>query len=329
MGGSPTLPEPEFSIIVASHDRPLRLRWLLNALEVQTLPRERWEVVVGHDSAGPETNELLQSHPLAAAGVLRYATRPTGTAPPGANRNAALEIARAATIVFTDDDCRPPADWLENVAAAAERHPGCIIQGVTVKDPAELVVTHAPHLHSVTVRSPPSPWAECTNIIYPRALIEAVSGFDEYPMTGEDTDLNLRCQAAGGSYVGDPGFTTYHAVVEKSYWQILRGCWRWKDLPYLLKRHPEFRENFPLWFFWKRTHVWLPFFLFGLWGVRRRSLLYAVLCAPYAVHSMPAHGTNPRGRYRNLIEWPTRFLLDGLEMAALLRGSVKYRTFFI
>src|SRR4051812_3550920 len=120
---------PELTVVVPSHDRPLRLRWLLNALEAQTLDKALWEVVVGHDSAGPETEELLTTHPLAKAGVLRHASLPPGTAPPGANRNAALKLARGRTLVFTDDDCRPPERWLETVRAAVERNPGAIIQG--------------------------------------------------------------------------------------------------------------------------------------------------------------------------------------------------------
>ncbi len=56
--------EPEISVVVASHDRPYRLRWLLNALEEQTLDRDRWEVIVAHDSRGPETEALLREHPL-------------------------------------------------------------------------------------------------------------------------------------------------------------------------------------------------------------------------------------------------------------------------
>src|SRR5213593_4083172 len=57
--------DPLISVVVPSHERPLRLRWLLNALEEQTLAREQWEVIVAHDS-GPETQELLREHPLAA-----------------------------------------------------------------------------------------------------------------------------------------------------------------------------------------------------------------------------------------------------------------------
>ena len=38
--------EPEISVALATRDRPVRLRWLLNALEEQTLARDRFEVVV-------------------------------------------------------------------------------------------------------------------------------------------------------------------------------------------------------------------------------------------------------------------------------------------
>ena len=63
---------PELTVVVASHDRPLRLRWLLNALADQTLERGRWEVAVGHDCSGAareETERLLGDHPLAHEGV--------------------------------------------------------------------------------------------------------------------------------------------------------------------------------------------------------------------------------------------------------------------
>jgi len=55
---------PEIAVVVPSHDRALRLRWLLNALEEQTLPRERWELIVAHDSSTPETAALLAAHPV-------------------------------------------------------------------------------------------------------------------------------------------------------------------------------------------------------------------------------------------------------------------------
>ena len=58
--------------MIASHERPLRLRWLLNALEQQTLAPEAFEIVVVHDGAGPagaETERLLAEHPLRGPGA--------------------------------------------------------------------------------------------------------------------------------------------------------------------------------------------------------------------------------------------------------------------
>jgi GT2 family glycosyltransferase len=316
------------SVVVPSHDRPLRLRWLLNALEDQTLPRDEWEVVVGHDSEGPETEELLRTHPLAREGVLRHVTLPPGSAPPGRNRNAAWREARGDLILFTDDDCRPPADWLERALEAARREPGAVIQGATRKDPEEHALEHSTHYHSQRI-APPTPWAEACNILYPRAVLERLGGFREDTYTGEDTDLALRARAAGVPFAAAPEMLTYHAVVELSLLTKLRGLLRWRDLPLLVKRHPELREAFPMWVFWKPAHVWLPFFLAGLVMTQRRNVLWAVLCLPWLAHQTPKHGTNPRGRYRNAAELPSRVLVDAVELAVMASGSARHRTLLL
>ena len=320
-------PGPDIAVVVPSHCRPLRLRWLLNALAEQTLPRDRWEVVVGHDSPDDETETLLREHPLAREGVLRHVRLASGSAPPGANRNAALRLVRAPLVLFTDDDCRPPRDWLAHALAAAGRHPGAIVQGMTLPDPDEEAIMHAPHKRTQWVL-PPVPWAQACNIIYPRALLEQVGGFDETQFTGEDTDLALRAQQAGAGYVGDRSVLTFHAVYEGSLLGRVRDAWRWRDLPWLVKRHPALRERFFLWIFWKRSHVWLPFALAG-WYLARRNLTYGVLAVPYVITSAPMHGMDARGRLRTLVELPGRVLIDGTEMLALTRGSVRFRTLFL
>lgn len=318
---------PEISVVVPSHDRPLRLRWLLNALQAQTLDPKRWEIIVGHDSAGPETERLLRTHPLARQGVLRHVNLEPGTAPPGRNRNAAWRLASAPLILFTDDDCRPPEGWLSAALEAAGRHPGAVVQGMTMPDPDERALGHAPHPRSQGIR-PPVPWAEACNILYPRTVLERAGGFVEDRQTGEDTDLAIRARSGGAPYAGDRAMLTYHAVFDESLPEALRAAWRWNDLPWLLARHPEFRAEFPLWIFWKRSHVWLPLAGLGLLLGRRRPAWLGLL-VPWTIHRAPHHGTDPRGRLRGLLELPGRALIDLTEIAALVRGSIRHRTPFL
>jgi glycosyltransferase involved in cell wall biosynthesis len=318
------VPTPELSVVVASHDRPLRLRWLLNALEAQTLSRALWEVVVCQDSSGAETDELLATHPLALSGTLRSTRLPAGTAPPGANRNAAVRLASARTIVFTDDDCRPPAEWLANVRSAVARNPDAIIQGPVRGDPDEEIMRLAPFWRTLYIPTVPGAWAECANIVYPRALFEQVGGFVEDVYTGEDIELNMRAQEHGAAYVGDAGMQTYHAVYDPGLLGYMRGVERWGDLALLFKRHPSLRERLTLGLFWKQTHALLPLAVAGLL-LRRRNPLWAALAIPWAVQWEPRqHG--PKGRVRHLIELPGWALIDASEMVALARGSIRHRS---
>lgn len=322
-------PVPEIAVVVGSHDRPLRLRWLLDALAEQTLPRERWELVVAHDSHGPGTEELLAEHPLARAGVLRHVRLEAGTAPPGRNRNAAWRMTAAPIVAFTDDDCRPPREWLERALAAARRHPEAIVQGSTMPDPEEGEIGRtAPYSHSQSIW-PPSPRAQACNIIYPRALLERCGGFPEDMLVGEDTALAESARELGAPLVGAPEVMTRHAVVESSLLGMLRGTRRWEGLPLLVRRHPGVRRDFPMGLFWKRTHAWAPFAALGI-ALLRRTRLAALLAVPYLIHATPSrHGQHPRGRLRALSELPGRFALDVAEMLVLARGSIRHRTPFL
>jgi GT2 family glycosyltransferase len=323
----PAGPRPEISVVVASHDRPVRLRWLLNALEEQTLDPARWDVVVGHDSHGPETADLLATHPLARSGRLRHVALSPGSAPPGANRNAALRLVRADAVLFTDDDCRPPATWLERALAAARRHTGAVVQGTTRPDPDEINLARAPH-HETQDITPPVAWAQTCNIVYPRALIERVGGFDEEVLVGEDTDLAMRARSAGAAYVAAPDVVTYHAVHAAPLPRRLRGAWRWRDLPRLVKRHPALRREFTLGIFWKPTHAWLGPAVCGLALARRRRGA-ALLVLPWVAHALPDYGPSLRGRLRALSELPLAGTVDVAEVAALASGSLRHRTLFL
>jgi hypothetical protein len=218
---------------------------------------------------------------------------------------------------------------LESALGAAQRNPGAIVQGMTIADPEEQALKHGPWWRSQDI-VPPVPWAQCCNIVYPRDLLDQVGGFLDEPAlaAGEDMELALRARGTGAGYVGAPEALTYHAVEDMSLCGRLRSLWRWGDQAYVLKAHPQARAEYPLWIFWKNTHVWLPFAIAGA-ALSRRNPLFLGLAVPWVVHTAPRHGESPRSRLRSLSELPGRFLVDSTEMAALVRGSVRHRSLFL
>jgi GT2 family glycosyltransferase len=284
--------------------------------------------VVGHDSRCNDTEELLGTHPLARSGRLRHVRLPRASAPPGRNRNAALRLARAPVVAFTDDDCRPPPGWLERALGAARRHPGSVVQGATKPDPDEAVMHRAPLRYSQTI-TPPSREAQACNIVYPRDLLERLEGFDERLLTGEDTELAARAEALGTRRVGAPEVVTYHAVVAAPVPRRLVAAWRWRDIPALVKRHPSLRRRYPLGIFWSGTHAWFALAGLGVVLARRRSPGAAALALPWAAVSLPPYGPSVRGWLRGISELPLVAALHGAEMGALAAGSLRHRTLLL
>lgn len=316
----------EISVVVPSHDRPLRLRWLLNKLEEQTLADDQWELIVAHDSRGPATDELLRTHPLLHRVASQVIRLPPGSAPPGRNRNAGWRAAHAPVVLFTDDDCLPPPRWLDSALAAARRYPGAVVQGLTYPDPVEsrVIGRHAPYVHSQWIL-PPLPWGQACNIIYPRTVLEATGGFPEDMYVGEDTALLERAKALGVPYEGALDCVNYHAVKELSLPELITGAWRWRDLPLLVARHPRIRQNLPVYIFWRRAHAMLPLAALG-WIEMRRNRFAVLLTLPYLIHALPTkHGPHPRGRIRALFELPGWTAQCVVEMVGLAWGSVKHR----
>lgn len=318
----------DVSVVVPSHERPLRLRWLLNALEEQTLDPARFEVVVAHDSR-EEVAAMIDAHPLTQAGILSQRRRDPGTGGPAIHRNLGWRAARAPLIAFTDDDCRPEPDWLETLLAAAGREPGAIVQGATRPDPYERDVLKAIHARTQDI-DPPQIFAQTCNILYPRDLLERLDGFDETVPTasGEDTDLAMRARAGGAPYVAEPAAIVNHACEALSLRTMLKLSWRWRHIPLVTKRHPEVRDEYLLGLFWRPTHLTLPLALAGAALAARRPPA-ALLAVPYLRDALRRQGTHPRGRVLAALALPGRVAIDSVEIAALVWGSAHHRALFL
>jgi len=312
--------DPEISVVVPSHGRLLRLRWLLNALEEQTVQRDRFEVIVVHDYNAPQAAAMIDSHPVGCAAVVR----PVGLGP-GAARNLGWRAARAPSIAFVDDDCRPEPEWLAELLSVARAFPQAIVQGTVRPDGLEAEVFARPLVRTLWVQ-PPDPRGQTANILYPRALLEAVEGFDESVLIGEDMELCLRCRDAGARLVAAPTAIVNHAVEAFSLSGWAKMNRKWHDLPLMVRQQPRLRRYNALGVFWGWRHMRAWTALVGLLaGVARSPAL--LLGLPYLILDvLTRRGLRPKGLLISLSEGPRVVAGDVVEIRAFARGSIHHRS---
>lgn len=284
-------------VVVATRDRPAGLARVLRALAGQGAA----EVVVVDDGSSPPA--------VVPAGV-RLLRRAAPGGPAVARNEGWRALGPAVELVaFTDDDCVPAPGWVARLRAAALAAPGsCFVHGPVVPARAP-----APFERTLTAGQG-GPWYPTANVAYPRALLEALDGFDEaFTPAGEDTDLAWRALAAGVRVAWAPDARVEHAVHPLGPLRLARDARRWSSAVRVARRHPGIRAHLHRGIFWKREHEALLLALAGIAAVRRSSGLSLILLAPYA-------------RARRGRSLPGHLLVDCAELLAMVRGSVSART---
>jgi GT2 family glycosyltransferase len=171
------------------------------------------------------------------------------------------------------------------------------------------------------------PFFQTANILYPRAVLERLGGFDEafaHP-AGEDTDLGWRARDAGVRAVFAPDALVWHAVHQPGWRGLVRDAPRWGSAVRLVRRHPQLREHFHHRIFWKPAHerLVLAAVAFALARRTRGAALAGVL--PWMLEH--------RGEHPSTGSWlralPAHLAVDSAEVAALTAGSVRARTVLV
>lgn len=103
---------PAVSVIVPHYQSPQALDQCLSALEVQSYPRDAFEIVVA-DNASPMGLPAVQAIVRGRARVVLVEEAGAGPA-----RNGGVAASCGDILAFTDADCLPERGWLESGIAA-------------------------------------------------------------------------------------------------------------------------------------------------------------------------------------------------------------------
>ena len=106
----------EISIVIITYNGAKRLPETLAALTRQSVPRERFTVIVIDDGSTDDSAAVAEA---AGASVISL-ERNVG---PGGARNAGLAAVETPIVAFIDDDCVAKRDWLEQIMTPFEASP--------------------------------------------------------------------------------------------------------------------------------------------------------------------------------------------------------------
>ena len=106
---------PAISVIVPVYNRAAALRRLLAALSHQALSKQAFEVLVCDDGSSNDIASVVQEYQQQRLKIRHIRQTNRG---PAAARNLGIAAARAPLLAFTDSDCEPAEDWLEQLVCA-------------------------------------------------------------------------------------------------------------------------------------------------------------------------------------------------------------------
>jgi glycosyltransferase involved in cell wall biosynthesis len=232
-------PKPAISVVVPTRDRLAALEACLGALDRQTFA-ERLEVVVVDDGsvAADQVAKIVARHP--SARLVRQ-----GAAGPATARNAGARHAGGETLCFTDDDCVPQVDWVEELMAAIDDGADAV-GGRTLNPPGALadaseIISRAPALAS-------EPFAPSNNLACKKAVFDVVPFDESYQRAAaEDRDWCLRLAATGHTLRAQPSAQVLHQP-NLTLSSFLRRQVRYGHGAYRFRRKAE-RELEPLGFY--------------------------------------------------------------------------------
>jgi glycosyltransferase involved in cell wall biosynthesis len=194
------------------------------------------EVIVVDDGSKDDTAKVAQS---AGATVIRQEN-----AGPAAARNRGWESATGQVICFTDADCVPSADWIENLLAGfSEEQVGAVAGSYDIAN-TNSWLAHWVHQEIMERHKRMGPFVRAFgsyNVAIPHYVLQATGGFDaDYRQaSGEDNDLSYRITRMGWRLAFRPLAKVAHYHPER-VWNYLmeqyrHGFWRAK----LYKDHPD------------------------------------------------------------------------------------------
>jgi glycosyltransferase involved in cell wall biosynthesis len=208
---------PTVSVVVPTYNRLARLRRVLAALDAQTYPCERFEVIVVSDGSTDGTDD----HLAMASSRFELVSISQANQGPAVARNRGVESARGAIVLFVDDDVVATPRLIEEHVQSHDAHIGdSVVIGPMITPPGfamrpwvaweQSMLYKQYDAMNAGVYAPTFRQFYTGNASLPRHRFLDAGGFDARFRRAEDVELAYRLDRAGVKWVWNPDAVGHH-----------------------------------------------------------------------------------------------------------------------
>lgn len=221
--------QPIASVVVPVFNGAHTLSRCLGALLSQTIPRCSYEIIVVDDGSTDATSAIAGRYPV------RY-TRQENHGPASA-RNHGAHLARAEILLFTDCDCVPAGDWIQEMLSSFSDCQTVAVKGAYRTDQPEIVARFCQiefeQRFARLEKAQSIDMVDTYSAGYRSQVFREMGGFDSrFPKAdNEDTELSYRMATRGLKMVFNPHAIVVHLGHPATIWRYAqlkfsRGFWR-------------------------------------------------------------------------------------------------------
>jgi len=207
-----TSKKPTISIILATKGNKLTfLEKCINSIQEQTF--RDFEIILIYSVFSNELNSLIEKN-----GMLSFKDTATTL---GAARNLGVKHANGEIVIFIDDDCEAPNDWLSKINSTFQDNPTLSCLGgahfTPLKECEESPVSFVQGSFVESRMGDNVSFGKYTvgkipgcNVAYRKAIFEKAGYLNETLRTVEDWEFNIRLVEKGYSLRFDPKIFVWH-----------------------------------------------------------------------------------------------------------------------
>ncbi len=213
------------SVLITTRNEERNISDLLDSLVTQEPPLE---IVVIDSGSQDRTREIVRDY-ASSYGFIKLALK-GGTR--GASRNYGIGMCGGDAVAFIDADCIANPFWLKFLRQALQQ--SSVVAGKTIQigyKPFEELERVELIYRGFDITHPSA------NLAYETGALQKIGGFDDWFITAEDIDLNLRAVKAGHSIAYEPRAIVYHRTRSSMYDFFRQAFWNGAGRKQLTLKH--------------------------------------------------------------------------------------------